>query len=302
MILVTFFCFFLSAQWAFSIGISQEKAASIAQNFLNSQQSFHTIASVKTFTYEGQKAGYLMELDPSGYILIASDTIRVPVKAYSMRSDFDCLPQTYVKALGRELLVPRLLAAPNNDGPSKAKHQNSTDSVNQKYWDFLRKKIPPPSRKLYGYVPNSHLLTTKWNQHYPYNKFLPEYGDGQAVTGCVQTAVAQVMKYHAWPSKGSGVFTHTWNGQTFTASMNRPFHWGILPDVVGGASPGHVQEETAALMLDLGILNEAEFGTQETSAYLHGPLDMHPSGKWIYPILTILPPSKMKLTMIGLYY
>ncbi len=64
MILVTFFCFFLSAQWAFSIGISQEKAASIARNFLNNQKSFHTIASVKTFTYEGQKAGYLMELNP----------------------------------------------------------------------------------------------------------------------------------------------------------------------------------------------------------------------------------------------
>jgi len=41
------------------------------------------------------------------------------------------------------------------------------------------------------------MITTEWHQTEPYNAFCP---DG-AVTGCVATAVAQVMAYHRWPQE-----------------------------------------------------------------------------------------------------
>jgi Peptidase C10 family len=114
--------------------------------------------------------------------------------------------------------------------------------------------------------PDTWLLTTKWNQPYPYNRLNPKYGDTLTITGCVQTALAQIMKYHGHPSSGSGVFTHTWNGQTLTAVMNRPFNWSAIPNSVNGGVKQYQQEEVAALMRDLGILNQANFGTGETSA------------------------------------
>ncbi|MBF0234539.1 MAG: C10 family peptidase [Desulfamplus sp.] len=60
----------------------------------------------------------------------------------------------------------------------------------------------------------------------------------RSVAGYVQTAAAQVMRYHAHPSSGTGVFHHTWNRRNFTAVMNRPFNWDAMPDVVDGSVPG----------------------------------------------------------------
>ncbi len=46
-------------------------------------------------------------------------------------------------------------------------------------------------------APISPLLTSIWGQDYPYNQNCPSFfGYGQCVTGCVATAMAQVMYYH----------------------------------------------------------------------------------------------------------
>lgn len=48
--------------------------------------------------------------------------------------------------------------------------------------------------------PIAPLITTLWNQDAPYNDLCPEYATGEkSATGCVATAMAQVMKYHEWP-------------------------------------------------------------------------------------------------------
>lgn len=48
--------------------------------------------------------------------------------------------------------------------------------------------------------PIAPLMTTLWNQDTPYNDLCPEYATGEkSATGCVATAMAQVMKYHEWP-------------------------------------------------------------------------------------------------------
>ena len=47
------------------------------------------------------------------------------------------------------------------------------------------------------------LMTTKWNQTAPYNNDCPKYpGDmDRRPTGCVATAMAQVVNYHKWPKE-----------------------------------------------------------------------------------------------------
>ncbi len=44
------------------------------------------------------------------------------------------------------------------------------------------------------------LLTTEWNQTAPYNNQCPSNESGHCYTGCVPTAVAQVMRYWKWPA------------------------------------------------------------------------------------------------------
>ena len=50
------------------------------------------------------------------------------------------------------------------------------------------------------------LMTTLWDQGEPYNRLLPTslYGGGRCVTGCVATAMAQVLKYFEVPVCGIG--------------------------------------------------------------------------------------------------
>ena len=48
------------------------------------------------------------------------------------------------------------------------------------------------------------LIQTTWNQGWPYNELCPLVMDRRCLTGCVATAMAQVLKYWQWPEHGYG--------------------------------------------------------------------------------------------------
>ncbi len=48
------------------------------------------------------------------------------------------------------------------------------------------------------------MIKTKWNQDAPYNNECPTVSGYKSVTGCVATAVAQLMKYWEWPLRPTG--------------------------------------------------------------------------------------------------
>lgn len=50
------------------------------------------------------------------------------------------------------------------------------------------------------------LLKTTWNQTAPYSNMVSKYFEG--LTGCVPTAMAQIMKYWEWPKQGRGCHTN----------------------------------------------------------------------------------------------
>ncbi len=45
------------------------------------------------------------------------------------------------------------------------------------------------------------LLQTTWNQYAPYNNLCPEINGQRTLSGCVATALTQIMYYHAWPKE-----------------------------------------------------------------------------------------------------
>lgn len=84
------------------------------------------------------------------------------------------------------------------------------------------------------------LLATHWNQIGPYNNHCPsdENGD-RCYTGCVPTAVAQVMRYWRWPK------TYDWD------NMLDHYGWSIVTDEV--IYYNNTQAEAVAkLMADIG--------------------------------------------------
>ena len=53
-------------------------------------------------------------------------------------------------------------------------------------------------------------LSTKWNQNEPFNRLVPVLqGNTHCATGCVATAMSQIMKYYEWPEQAEGSYSYT---------------------------------------------------------------------------------------------
>lgn len=79
--------------------------------------------------------------------------------------------------------------------------------------------------------PVGPLCKTFWNQGAPYNFQCPEVNGERSVTGCVATAMSQVMKYHGWPESGTGTKEYEWNGRTLSIDFSEcDFEWDQMLD------------------------------------------------------------------------
>lgn len=67
-------------------------------------------------------------------------------------------------------------------------------------------------RNASSFRPIEPLLTCKWNQSAPYNNLAPDYNDSgtKSASGCVATAMAQIMYYYRHPQQGFGSNSYLW--------------------------------------------------------------------------------------------
>ncbi len=102
----------------------------------------------------------------------------------------------------------------------------------------------------------SPILKTEWNQEWPYNILCPKVDGHETVTGCVATAMAQVMKHHAYPDHGKGSYSYYWEPGKEELSFdyeNNPFEWGKMTDRYDDKSTEEAKTAVAKLMLGCGI-------------------------------------------------
>lgn len=86
------------------------------------------------------------------------------------------------------------------------------------------------------------LLTSQWNQSAPFNNMCPMDGSKRSVTGCVATAMAQVMRHHQWPVNPIGQA----NGVTFTGTT---LDWANMLDVYESGKYSQEQANAVALLM-----------------------------------------------------
>lgn len=121
-------------------------------------------------------------------------------------------------------------------------------------------------RRPLAYLPDSWLLSTTWDQGYPYNKFTPRIEGSPAYTGCVNTAMAQIMKYHRHPAEGRGVVSYQWNGLTLKAVLFKTYNWDQMPDSLDAGTPAWQADQVASLMSDIGVANNTVYGVDGSAA------------------------------------
>ncbi|MFC1856731.1 C10 family peptidase [Thermodesulfobacteriota bacterium] len=238
----------------------------VAQNFLKYLKSDKEILSSELIDGNALDEDmpkvpivYLVNLKEGGFILIQPSQDLTPIKAYSLKGDFETLPPAVRQFLLNE--TEYNIRAINSPGRTP---QSAAAAENQQRWDFLLNY--QQMRAPLSYNAPDILLSTKWNQDDPYNKFLPEIAGQKVLTGCVNVAMGQVMKYHAYPQAGKGVAYHYWNEQHLKAILYRPYNWQNMPDVLDTTQPEYKVDEVARLISDLGIANNTSFGLDNSGA------------------------------------
>lgn len=114
-------------------------------------------------------------------------------------------------------------------------------------------------------------LTTLWNQGSPYNQDCPKVGSTATYTGCVATAMAQVMKYHNWPPKGRGSHSYEWTASDVTTTLSmdfsqQVFQWNYMTDTYSTSSTAAQKNAVAQLMHACGISVDMGYGTSSSGA------------------------------------
>ncbi|MDD2386938.1 MAG: C10 family peptidase [Bacteroidales bacterium] len=112
---------------------------------------------------------------------------------------------------------------------------------------------------------NSYLLTSHWGQGCIYNQFCPADINGpcgHCVTGCVATAMAQIMYYWNYPQFGTGSHSYQSNYGVLSANFGETeYLWADMTDNV-------ISENTAVatLMYHLGVAVEMEYTSSSSGA------------------------------------
>ncbi len=228
--------------------VSPAKAQRFSLAFL-SQNSGIPISSVTLAHAETSGSGdtlyYIFNINSNdGFIIVSADDAAKPVIGYTTSGQFKVAPlnSSVGSWLGRrknELLYIR-----------STKLQASAEITEQ--WKALGIKKNKLGNSVMSYSDISPLVSTTWDQSPYYNADCP----GGSVTGCVATAMAQIMKFWAYPTTGTGsssycdctpAFTENYGTQSANYGSTT-YNWSNMPDNVSSANA-----DVATLMYQCGV-------------------------------------------------
>jgi hypothetical protein len=211
--------------------ITREQAQKKAAEFMKQQKDTRRLAPVNAKKLAPRRSAQTSDAEPyyvfnremnGGFIIVSGDDSTIPVLGYCDEGEFD---YTQAPPNMRDLLddYARQITKIQQGAPV------ITDAI-------------PTHPKV------DQLLTCKWSQGYPYNMTCPDYfGLGRSVTGCVATAMAQILYYHRDKSvtetqaamPGYTTWTsHETYGQLKVEGIPKgsPIDWANMKDTYGTAS------------------------------------------------------------------
>ena len=95
----------------------------------------------------------------------------------------------------------------------------------QTYADICRKTtMVHAPQKAIAWKAIPQMIHSTWGQGKPYNADCPIHNGQRSLVGCAATAMAQVMRYHQWPSQGKGSYSYT----TGTAHLEQSLEFGSI--------------------------------------------------------------------------
>ena len=126
----------------------------------------------------------------------------------------------------------------------------------------VRKGIVQPSEKLL-HDPSAAveplLGNLIWGQGWPYNNKTP------GLTGCVATAMTQIMRYYAWPKRGQGIVKFKDSEETLDLSTHT-YAWDKMLNSYTASSTPEQQDAVDTLMHDFGRAAQMNYSSGGSGA------------------------------------
>ena len=268
-LLLAFFCF----SGTKAEDVTTEQALQLAQNFLNNQQTASgkprkAQGAQKQLTLQGKVSGlYVFNVkDDKGFVIVSNDDRTYPILGFSETDNID------------------LNNIPDN---MKAWLQGYANEI---AWAQQRGNVAPPKSGKVGTHPTTSvapLCTSKWNQDTPYNNLCPTYtswsGTEHCATGCVATAMAQVMYYHKWPAKSTKTIPgYTCSDYTLSSLPVTTFDWSHMKNSYSDNYTSTEATAVATLMKYCGYSVKMDYGpssgayTEDVAIALREYFDYNP--------------------------
>lgn len=245
----------------FAKPVSEAKAREVALNFLKSNTNSTVLNQVKSLNLsytlksttgndlDVQTIIYVFNIDNSGFIIISGDDTVTPVLGYSDESNFDSesIPHNFKKWL--ENYKSEILFVIEN----KIK---ATEAITNQ-WNISNNR--GINQRPQNNTSVNPLIQTRWNQAPYYNALCP----GGSVTGCVATAMAQIMKFWNYPTTGTGFhsYNHSQYGTLSANFGNTTYEWGSMPNIVSSSNSA-----IATLMYHCGVSVNMNYSPQSSGA------------------------------------
>ena len=116
---------------------------------------------------------------------------------------------------------------------------------------------------------NPILGETVWGQGEPFNNKCPEINGERTVTGCVATALSQIMYVHKYPTKGTGSYSYTTETKKLKVSADfgsTTYDWAnMIPDYTGSYTTTQA-DAVATLMFHAGVAAEMDYTVEGSGA------------------------------------
>lgn len=245
--------------------ISREQAKEKAQNFLQKVKGSRTLAPVQSRAKLGPRRAKSATADSElfyvfnrgeqqGYIIVSGDDRTPEILGYTDNGEFDYdqLPVNMRSWLERrEMQLEALSLLPESEAPRKAP---THDAI-------------------------SPMVTTQWNQGSPYNDECPMYFTlGRSVTGCVATAMAQVLYFqHVKSVRETQADMPAYNTRTSHETYGQlhvdgipagsPIDWDNMLDKYGSGATAKQKLAVAQLMHYCGVSVEMDYTNGASGAY-----------------------------------
>jgi hypothetical protein len=240
------------------------QALNEAQNFVQSQPALRSSASATFLPAEtGLKTPYYYVFNRSnnaGFVIVSGDDRAKTVLGYSDTGHFDVenLPinmKYWLRGYENEL-----------QALSEGKVTQVEEITPQLRTDFAASINP--------------LIESEWNQGTPYNNLCPVIPTGKpnagtkTVTGCVATAMAQIMRFHQYPATYNFSVNYKTKtlGITINETLSGTYDWGNMPYTYSSSSTTNQNSAVATLMYTCGVSVDMDYDTS-SGADMYSPAE-----------------------------